>query len=428
MNICLEDAMDNLYLKRNILCIDLKSFFASVECIERGKDPFKYPLVVANKMQGDGAITLAVTPYLKMQGVKSRGRLFEIPKNIKYFIARPRMSLYTEKSKEIVSIYLDYVSKEDILIYSIDECFLDVTNYLKLYHKSDIELAKDILNTIYKKTHLTATCGIGPNMLLAKISMDIESKHNKDNIAKWTYDDIKEKFYPITPLSKFWGIGPRMEKRLNALGLYKIGDIANYDKNKLINKFGIMGEEIYNHSRGIDLARISDFNTSPKDKSYGQSEVLYKDYYEENIDLIISNICDNLAARLRKHNKLAGTVSFGIRYSKSYGGGFYHSRKLIAATDDPKLIHEVCLSIFSKFYEYYPIRGVSISLGGLVNNKSRQLNLFEEYKDVKAKSNINHAVDDIKSKYGRNSIIKASHLLKDSTAIERNKKIGGHHE
>ena len=413
--------------KRNIIAIDMKSFFASCECVERNLDPFKTPLVVADPTR-NGAITLAVTPYLKKQGVPGRTRVYMIPKNIKYQVVPPRMSLYIKKSKEIVSIFLEFVSKEDIHVYSIDESFLDVTDYLKMYNMTDYELAKKIMKTIYDRTKLTSTAGIGPNMLIAKVAMDIEAKHNKDNIAKWTYDDIKEKFYPITPLSKFWGIGPRMEKRLNALGLYKIGDIAKYDKNKLIKKFGVMGEEIYNHSRGIDLARISDFNTSPKDKSYGQSEVLYKDYYEENIDLIISNICDNLAARLRKHNKLAGTVSFGIRYSKSYGGGFYHSRKLITATDDSKIIHEVCLSIFQKFYEDLPIRGVSINLSGLVNNSSRQLNLFEEYKEVKAKSNINHAVDNIKSKYGRNSIIKASNLLKDSTAIERNKKIGGHHE
>ena len=186
--------MENLYPKRNILCIDLKSFFASCECIERGLDPFKTPLVVANKKQGNGAITLAVTPYLKKQGVKSRGRLFEIPSNIEYMIANPRMNLYISKSQEVISIYLDFISEEDLHIYSIDECFLDVTNYLKLYNKTDMELAEEILKSIYEKTGLTATCGIGPNMLLAKISMDIEAKHNFNNIAK-------DEYYLNTPIS-----------------------------------------------------------------------------------------------------------------------------------------------------------------------------------------------------------------------------------
>ena len=189
--------MENLYINRNIMCIDLKSFFASCECIERGLDPFKVPLVVANPNQGNGAITLAITPKLKAQGIPSRVRLYDIPKNIKYEIVPPRMKLYINKSKEVVNIYLDYVSSDDLHIYSIDECFLDVTNYLKMYKKTDYELAEEILNTIYKKTGLTATCGIGPNLLLAKVAMDIEAKKYKNGIAKWTYNDIEEKLWQI---------------------------------------------------------------------------------------------------------------------------------------------------------------------------------------------------------------------------------------
>ena len=161
--------MDTVYLHRHFLCIDLKSFFASCECLERNLNPFTYPLVVANPNQGNGAITLAVTPYLKTLGVPSRGRLYEIPKNIKYTIAKPRMNLYLAKSREVVEIYLKYVAKEDLHIYSIDECFLDVTDYLKLYQKTDEELALTILKDIKESTGLYATCGIGPNMLLAKL-------------------------------------------------------------------------------------------------------------------------------------------------------------------------------------------------------------------------------------------------------------------
>lgn len=223
--------MDELKIKRNIICIDLKSFFASCECVERNLDPFNTPLVVAEPNR-EGAITLAVTPYMKKLGIKSRGRIFEIPKNITYKIARPRMSLYIKKSKEVVDIYLDYVAKEDLHIYSIDECFLDVTNYLKLYKKTTKELALDIMKTVYKKTGLCATAGIGPNLLLAKVSMDIEAKHNEDFIQEWTYEDIQTKLWNITPLSDMWGIGKRMEKRLNDMGLKKVGDIAKYNKCK----------------------------------------------------------------------------------------------------------------------------------------------------------------------------------------------------
>ena len=413
---------------RNILAIDVKSFFASCECIERGLDPFKYPLVVANPKR-NGSITLAVTPYLKEQGVPSRTRLYKIPKNIKYKVVPPRMSLYVKKSKEVVGIYQSFISIEDIHIYSIDECFLDVTDYLKLYNKTDVELAKEVIKAVKDKTGLTVTCGIGPNILIAKVAMDIEAKKSKDFIAKWTYDDIETKFFPITPLSKFWGIGKRMEKNLNLLKIYSIKDLALYDKSKLIKKFGIMGEELHNHAWGIDLSLIKDYkNHKTKDKSFGQSQVLFKDYNDENIKIIIKEMVYAQVERLRKNHKNATVISLGIRYSKSYGGGFYHSRKLDASTHDIDTIYRMCMSIFNSYYEDYPIRMVSISLGGLVDNNVEQLNLFEDYKKRVKKDNSLEAVDKIRKKYGKNSVIKASNLLKDSTAIERNKKLGGHNK
>ena len=420
--------MANLYPERNIMCIDLKSFFASCECIERGLDPFKVPLVVANPKQGNGAITLAVTPYLKSQGVASRSRLYEIPKNIKYTIVPPRMKLYIEKSKEIVSIYLDYVAKEDLHIYSIDECFLDVTDYLKLYKKSDYELAEEILKTIQEKTGLTATCGIGPNLLLAKVAMDTEAKKYKNGIAKWNYDDIPNKLWPITPLSKMWGIGKRMEKNLNILNIYSIGDLAKYDPHKLKDKFGIMGTELWNHANGIDTSRITDFKTEAKDKSYSHSQVLFKDYNESNIRIIISEMVELLTARLRANKKQTTVIGFGISYSKEINSGFYHSLKLEAPTDSNKEIIRYCNIIFDRYYDYLPIRKVSISCGGLIPKQGVQLNLFEKYSDILQENEINKTIDEIKNKFGKNSIIKASSLLPDSTAIERNTKIGGHHE
>lgn len=419
--------MENLYPKKNILCIDLKSFFASVECIDKGLDPFKYPLVVANPNQGNGAITLAVTPYLKVKGVKSRGRLYEIPINIKYTIAKPRMNLYIEKSKQVVGIYLDFISDEDLLIYSIDECFLDVTNYLKMYNKTDEELAKDILNTIYKKTGLTATCGIGPNMLLAKVAMDIEAKHKSNNIAKWTYDDIPHKLWNITPLSKIWGIGPRMEKNLNKMGIYSIGDLAAFDKFILKDKFGVMGTELWNHANGIDLSIISDYKKVAKSESFSHSQVLFKDYNEDNIKIIISEMIDLLTIRLRKNNKLTQCIGLGIGYSKDIKEGFFHSIKIDNPTDSSYEILRYCLIIFDRFYDNLPIRKVTISCGGLSKKENVQLNLFINDEVMDEEKNINSTIDQIKQKYGKNSLLKATNLLEDSTAIERNKKTGGHY-
>ncbi|MBQ6840630.1 MAG: Y-family DNA polymerase [Bacilli bacterium] len=416
----------DLYIERNILCIDLKSFFAACECIERGLDPFKYPLVVANPNQGNGAITLAVTPYLKFMGVKSRGRLYEIPSSVKYHIVPPRMSLYIQKSKEIVDIYLDYVSEEDLHVYSIDECFLDVTHYLKLYQKTDEELAIEILNTIRRKTGLTATCGIGPNMLLAKVAMDVEAKHNKNCIAKWTYEDVPTKLWSISPLSDMWGIGKRMEKNLNTMNIYTVGDLAQTNRGILKDKFGVMGVELWNHANGVDLSVISDYKEAPKDKSYSHSQVLFKDYNEDNIRIIISEMVELLTARLRKSNKQCTGIGFGIGYSKNVGGGFYHTIKLDAPTDANKEIIKCCNIIFDRYYEFLPIRKVSICCAGICAKVGRQLNLFDTYEEMKEEENINEAIDTIKAKFGKNSLLKASSLLEDSTAIERNGKIGGH--
>ena len=412
----------------NILSIDLKSFFASCECIARNLDPFTTPLVVANPNQGGGAITLAVTPCLKKLGVPSRGRIFEIPKNIKYIIAPPRMNYYVYMSKKVISIYLDYVSCEDLHIYSIDECFLDVTHYLKLYKKTDYELAQDILKDIKTRTGLTATCGIGPNILMAKIAMDIEAKKNINGIAKWTKNDIKNKLWKITPLSKMWSIGPRMEKRLNKLGIKTIGDLALTDKYVLKNKFGVIGIELWEHANGIDKTKISELDKHPKEKSYSNSQILFKDYYGDNIKIIIEETADVVIKRIRQSNKQATIVGLAIGYSRSTGGGFYRTIKLLNPTDNENEIINTCYLLFDKYYSDKPIRKVGISLGGLVNKDTIQLDLFTNYNDIIKEDKKNIAIDNITNKYGKNSILRASSLLSDSTIRDRNKKRGGHNE
>ena len=418
--------MDELKINRNILCIDLKSFFASCECIERNLNPFTTPLVVAEPNR-EGAITLAVTPYMKKLGVKSRGRIYEIPKNIKYKVIRPRMSLYIKKSKEVIDVYLKYVSVDDLHIYSIDECFLDLTNYMKLYKKSTKEIALDILKDIKNSTGLYATAGIGPNMLLAKIAMDIEAKHNKDFIAEWTYNDVKTKLWTITPLSKMWGIGSRMEKNLNNIGLYKVGDIANYNKLKLKEKFGIIGEELWYHSNGIDLSKISDFKKKAKEKSISNSQVLFKDYYNNDVILIIREVLSLLLKRLREQNLLTRKISLLISYSKEINNGFSVSKKLDEDTNNENKIYKELINIYNNNYEEnMPVRKVGISFTSLTKNDHIQLNLFETLEEVNKNTNINNAIDNITSKYGNNSILHATSLLNTSTIKSRNEKIGGH--
>lgn len=412
--------------ERNILCIDLKSFFASVECVERNLDPFTTPLIVADPSRKGGAITLAVTPYMKTLGVPSRGRVFEIPKNIKYITTPPRMSLYVKKSKEVINCFLDFVSKEDMHVYSIDEAFLDVTDYLKLYKMNDVTLAKTIMARIKEKTGLTSTCGIGPNLLLAKVALDIESKHSPDFIAKWTYEDVKTKLWNITPLDEMWGIGSKTMKKLNDLGIYKVGDINKYSKDFYKKRFGVLGEELYLHANGIDNSNIKDDKYEIKNKSYGLSQILYKDYTPEEAILIIKEMCETICKRLRSNKKVCGVVGFGIGYSRSVGGGFYHSKKLSESTDNENVIFSICKSIYDSYIEEEPIRKVSISLGKITDNNYVQLNLFEEVNETI--NEIPIVVDEINKKFGDNAILKASSLLNYSTIKMRNKKMGGHNK
>lgn len=415
-------------MARTFMCIDLKSFFASCECIDRGLDPFKTPLVVASTTQGQGALTLAITPCLKKQGIKSRGRLYEIPKDVKYMIVDPRMKLYQAKSKDVINVYLDFVDSKDLHIYSIDECFLDVTTYLNYYNKTDIELAEEILKTVEKKTGLTANCGIGPNMLLAKVAMDREAKLYKNGIAKWTMEDVEKKLWKITPLSDMWGIGPAMQKKLNTLGMYTIGDVANYSKEDLKKRYGVMGVELWRNCNGLDDSVISDLKVPPKEKSFSHSQMLHKDYFKANIGILVEEMVEVVCARLRASNYDCQLIGFGLGYNKYVTGGFYHSMKLDAPTRNPKEIIKVCNQMIEDYYDGSAIRKIMISVGKLSKNNSMQLSLFSDYeKDIKDEK-LNHSIDLVKNKFGKNSLVKASALLDDSTIMERNEKIGGHHE
>ena len=418
---------------RNIICIDLKSFYASVECALRGLDPFKTMLVVADKSRGDGSICLATTPYLKQLGAPARGRIFELPEHLKKDIiyAKPRMKTYLEYTIKIVKIYLSFISDEDLYVYSIDEAFLDVTNYLTNYKMTDFELAQMICQKIEDELNLPVSCGVGPNMLLAKLAMDLEGKHLEHSIAKWTYDDVKKKLWPIAPLSKMWGIGRRMEKNFNVMGLYSVGDLANYNVKELKRRFGVIGEELYYHANGIDMSMIQDKGKlRSQNKSFGNSQILFKDYYLPDIYTIIMEMADELSRRLRMAKKQGKTLHIGIGYSKDYGGGFSRQHSFEYPTNSFTTIYEMCLSIFNSLYdEESAIRSVSISISGLSDiSNIHQLSLFDDYEEMKREEDLLSMIDKIKLAYGKNSVNRGSSLTEASTIRERNKFVGGHHE
>lgn len=419
--------MDKYRIHRNILCIDLKSFYATVECAIMGLDPFSTPLVVCDQTRGGGGIVLAVTPYLKKLGVASRCRIHDLPTDIPIIFRSPQMQTYLSYSTEVIKIYLNYVSEDDLYVYSVDESFLDVTEYLSYYNKTDEEIAQSILSEITERLNLYATCGIGKNMLMAKLALDIESKKAKNFIAKWDYETIKDKLWPVSPLSEMWSIGINMERRLNQMGFYQIGDIANSDPKKLKRAFGILGEELYYHTHCIDMSNIKDkHKMRVVSKSYGMGQTLYKDYYVPDIFQVMLEMADEVSRRLRVSKKHARIIHFGCAYSKAFGGGFSRQVALPSHTSSPKVIFETCKSMFLTFYEDLPIRHIHISVSSLLTNSIYQPNLFEDLDHTYKENQVGLIMDEIKTRFGKNSINRASSEFEASTVKKRNQLIGGH--
>ena len=410
--------------KRTIAVIDLKAFYSYVECLDRGLDPWTTPLVVADKERGTNTIVLSVSPYLKKQGIPSRCRIKELPKKFKYVYAVPRMERYLEKSADVVSVLYHFVAEEDVHVYSIDEAFIDLTSYLSYYHKTPLQMVSTIINQIKEETGLQATAGIGDNFFLAKVALDIYAKTAKNGIAKLHSNEIKEKLWPITPLHKVWSIGPRTEAKLNKLNIFTVKDIATSNLDYLKSKFGVMGEQLWRHANGIDDADIHE-KYEPKERSLSLGQVLFRDYNKKEAVTIIREMVDTLSSRMRNEEKMCNMVSIFIGYSKQLGG-FARRATLLSATDDSKVLFDAIIEIYNRYVNDSPIRNIGIYYGGLVPASHQQLDLFEDESKQHKRHNLQKAVDKLHSKYGNNSVLRASALLEESTIKERNEYIGGH--
>ena len=414
---------------RNVyLAIDLKTFFASVECAERGLDPFCTNLVVADPSRGKGAICLAITPAMKMLGIKNRCRIYEIPDDIKYIVALPRMKKYIDYAANVYEIYLKYVAKEDIHIYSIDEAFLDITNYLKSYKMKSIELAKTILKDIYDTYGLTATCGIGTNLYLAKIALDMMSKHSPTNIGWLDEEKYKRELWHHRPLSDFWQIGNGIEKRLARKRIFDMYDIAHTDPKILFKEFGVNAQFLIDHANGIEPCKISDIKAyKPKSNSISNSQILFKDYDYEKAELVLIEMVELLSQQLIEKNLETDLISLYIGYSKNYDSHSGGSRRLSSFTNlYTKLVYE-----FKKLYEEttfknLPIRRIGVSFGRLQEFQNEQINLFDDIENNTKKRKLEKAIIEIKSQMGKNTIIRGMNLEEDATTLIRNKLIGGH--
>ncbi|MFD2829649.1 Y-family DNA polymerase [Corticicoccus populi] len=416
--------------KRQVICVDAKSFFASVEAAERGQNPLEARIAVVSKPENKGGLVLASSPRIKEEyGVQTGTRIYEIPPGADIEIVEPRMALYVERNLDIQRIFKRYVQEEDILVYSIDESFLDITKYHHLFG-SPYRMMRKIQRDVWKELGLVLTIGMGDNPLLAKLALDHDAKHDALNhfISVWHYTDVQEKVWPIKPLSKFWGIGHRMERALNRLGIQSIYDLSQYDLKQLKKEFGVIGEQLFFHAHGVDRSEISDKYT-PKSTSFSRNQILNTDYVKKtDVEIVIREMTDENAVRMRKHGFVTSRVGLYIGYSKNVPEDGFSKHMTIDPTDSSKKLKEYLLLIFGRHYEGYPVRTVNITFGHFEKkqNLDMQLNLFEPVEENIKGEHLDQTVDKMRRKYGYTSILHASSLMDGAMAKYRATLLGGH--
>lgn len=408
--------------------IDLKSFYASCECAARGLDIFSTPLVVADKQRSKNSIVMSATPFLKQRyGVPNVCRIGDLPDIKNLIFATPRMSYYVEMSAKIVSLFLDFVAEEDLHVYSIDESFLRLTPYLKLYGCDADTLVSRIQNEIKRRYGLVATAGLGPNMFLAKTCLDNEGKKHPPYRAYWGEEDVQTKLWKIAPLTKVWSIAGGLGNRLSRMGIRSMEALAKANPVALEKEFGIIGLGLKRLANGIDDTDITQ-KYIPKETSFSQGQVLMKDYSAEEALLVVKEVVDELCVRLRGANAKTGCVSLFIGYSEtSGGGGLHHQCSLDVPSDDNDILFAAVKGIYSRHIQHKNIRNVVVSFGKLRDyDASRQQSLFEDENELLKRRRLRFALDEISSQYGRNAVLRASALLSHSTVIDRHGLIGGH--
>ena len=494
-------------MERTYIAIDLKSFYASVECVERGLNPLTTNLVVADASRTEKTICLAVSPSLKAYGLPGRARLFEVIQKVKninlqrkmknfkhefigksyddielkkntqlkldYIIAIPRMSYYMKYSGEIYKIYLKYISPEDIYPYSIDEVFCDVTRYLKLYKSTAKELVTKIVTDIYETTGITATAGIGTNMFLCKVALDIVAKHTQPNsygvrIGELDEMSFRKNLWSHKPITDFWRIGRGYAEKLEKNGIYTMGDIARCSLNNeelLYKLFGVNAELLIDHSWGWECTTIEDVkNYKPETKSLSSGQVLHCPYDFKKARLIIREMVELLVLEMVEKNFVTDQLVLHIeydaqnllnsdysnikldRYGRKIPKPAHGTFRLDKKTSSTRLISLGFLNLYDRIINNkFMIRKIYVSVGNLKEETDEfeceyeQIDLFTDYKEVQKKKEkeekklqkekkIQSTIINIKNKYGKNAVFKAMNLEEGATTIERNKQIGGHKE
>lgn len=409
--------------QRSIMCIDAKSFYASVMAMTENLNPLEVPIAVVGSFEQKGSVVLAASPPMKKRfGIKTGSRMFQIPKHPDIRLFEPKMEFFVQMSMEITNLINQFVPKDAIHVYSIDESFVDLTGTEKLWGSPE-DTAKYIQDSIFRQFQIPSAVGMGPNMLMSKLALDLEGK--KTDFAKWTYEDVPNKLWPISPLSEMWGIGSRTEQTLNNMGIFSVGDLANTDLKALEDRFGIMGNQLYYHAWGVDLSPLG-APLAEGQISFGKGQMLMRDYRSrKEILAVILEMCEDVARRSREAFQVGRTISLGVNYSRdAFGGGFHRAQTIDEPTNDTMKIYKVCEQLLDKYYAERPVRHISISLSKLESESSMQLSLFDNRKWRNRK--LGATMDHLRTKHGSTSILRAVSYTDAGTAIKRASLVGGH--
>ena len=473
------------------IAIDLKSFYASVECVERGLDPLTTNLVVADASRTEKTICLAVSPSLKKVGIGGRARLFEVVqkcaeakkrtgREIPYIVATPRMQLYIDYSSRIYRTYLEFVGPEDIHVYSIDEVFIDLTDYLELYRKGDEtneqvakKLAGEMVRRVYENTNITATVGIGTNLYLAKVAMDIVAKHvpgDENNVRMAYLDEImyREKLWNHRPLTDFWRIGRGLRKKLEENGMFTMGDIARFSmqtssfgsgEDMLFRLFGVDAELLIDHAWGLESCTMKDIkNYKPSANSVSSGQVLHCGYPYDKARIIIKEMVELSVLELVGKGQVTNSLTLDIGYDREFDESRYDgditldpykrpvpkpahgSKRFKHYTSSTKEIMEAAMAIFDRVvHPALLVRRVTVAFGNILTVEEaggasyEQLDIFsigvkseEEAIREEKEKRLQSAMLSIQGRYGKNAVLKGTNLEDGATTMERNRQIGGH--
>lgn len=409
-------------------CIDMKSFYASVECAERGLNPFETNLVVADVTRGKNALCLAVSPRMKAQGVPGRCRLSEIPGSISYDAVPPRMKLYIDYAADIYSVYLDYFDPRDIHVYSIDESFIDATAYLSAYRTTPLELAARLINEIASRLHIPSTAGIGTNLYLAKIALDITAKRSKDHMGFLDEELYRETLWDHTPITDFWQVARGTARRLAQYGITTMREVAHADPALMYKTFGKDAELLIDHAWGRESCLISDIKGyRSKTRSVSFSQILPRDYDFDEARLVMQEMLLHGCHELMRRRVITKKIQIGVCYSRDAAPAVHGSTRLLSATSVSSLMRGPVLGLFDSIAARdIPIRRLMIDFADVCDEACEGYDFFTDVDAVEREKRRERAVLELADRYGKNTVLRGMNYLDGATQRERNEMIGGH--